>query len=236
MKHLDRYYNNCNKEQLLFLRNSYTINSYWYNYFDNILKNKMDIKKQLKENPVLCIDTETGGFNPKEDALCSIAVLLPNGDSTKEWYIYPYNKNYNEEAMKINGLCLEFLRDNGVTIEQFKIEFIEYIKENFDVSTYKKIQLLGHNVSFDIGFLKEALKEQYNLFLHYHFKDSMILANMLKDIKIIPINQSISLKSLYIYLCGEDELSNNAHNSLSDAVMSLEIYSKMLDLTKIKNG
>lgn len=195
-----------------------------------IKKNKMKINEQLKENPVLCIDTETGGFNPKEDALCSVAVVLPNGDNAKEWFIYPYNKNYNESAMKINNLCIESLRDKGITIKEFKIELIEYIKENFDSSTFGKIQLLGHNVSFDIGFLKEVFEKDFKLWFHYHFKDSMILANMLKDIKYIPIKQSISLKELYIYLKGKDELSKNAHSSLADVVMSLEVYSELLNL------
>ena len=190
----------------------------------------MELEKQLRENPVLVIDTETGGFNPKEDALCSVAVILPNGDNAKEWFIYPYNKNYNEEAMKVNNLSKKLLKEKGITINQFKLEFLEYIEDNFHVSTYGKIQLLGHNVSFDIGFLKEVFKKDFKFWFHYHFKDSMILANMLKDIKYIPIKQSISLKELYIYLKGKDELSKNAHTSLADALMSLEIYSELLNL------
>ena len=169
----------------------------------------MKINEQLKENPVLCIDTETGGFNPKEDALCSVAVVLPNGDNAKEWFIYPYDKNYNKKAMEINNLNNKLLKDKGITINQFKLEFLKYIKENFHVSTYGKIQLLGHNVSFDIGFLKEVFGKDFKFWFHYHFKDSMILANMLKDIKYIPLKQSISLKELYIYLKGKDELSKN---------------------------
>jgi len=190
----------------------------------------MKINEQLKENPVLCIDTETGGFNPKEDALCSVAVVLPNGDNAKEWFIYPYDKNYNKKAIEVNGLSNNLLKDKGITINKFKIEFAEYLVENFHPSTFGKIQLLGHNVSFDIGFLKEALGKDFKYHFHYHFKDSMILANMLKDIKYIPIKQSISLKELYIYLKGEDELSKNAHSSLADVVMSLEVYSELLNL------
>ena len=190
----------------------------------------MEINKQLKENPILCIDTETGGFNPKKDALCSVAVVLPNGDKPKEWFIYPYDKNYNENAMQVNNLSERILKEKGILLSQFKVEFLEYIKENFHCSTYGKIQLLGHNVSFDIGFLKEVFKKDFGFWFHYHFKDSMILANMLKDIKYIPIKQSISLKELYIYLKGKDELSNNAHSSLADVIMSLEVYSELLNL------
>jgi len=45
MNHLDRYYKNRNKEQLLFLKNSYIKNSYWYNYFDNLIKMKFEIRE-----------------------------------------------------------------------------------------------------------------------------------------------------------------------------------------------
>jgi len=193
---------------------------------------KQNIKQQLMENPVLVIDTETGGFDPKKDALCSVGVVLPNGDKPKEWFIYPYDKNYTPRAMEVNNLSKELLEEKGIHINQFKLEFLEYIKENFHVSTYGKIQLLGHNVSFDIGFLREIFKEDFKFWFHYHFKDSMILANMLKDLKLIPIKQSISLGKLYTYFRGEDELSKNAHSSLADAVMSLEIYSELLNLIK----
>lgn len=202
--------------------------------FDINLEMEKKLKQQLKENPVLAIDTETGGFNPKTDALCSVAIMLPDGSESKEWFIKPYNKNYNVQAMKVNGLTKDFLEFNGVTLDIFKKEFYEYVNKNFDMSVFGYIQLLGHNVSFDIGFMKEVLGTQFKNIFHYHFKDSMILANMLKDKKLIPIKQSISLKPLYEFLIGEDELSKNAHTSLADTVMSLEIYNKLLSLISFR--
>lgn len=190
----------------------------------------MNFKQQLRENPVLVIDTETGGFNPITDALCSVAVMLPNGENPREWVISPYDKIYNVSAMNKNNLSEKYLIDKGITIPQFKLEFLEYIKQNFYHSNFGEIQLLGHNVAFDIGFLKEVFKNDYKTIFHYHFKDSMILANMLKDIKIIPIKQSISLKSLYEYLICIDELSKNAHTALADATMCLMIYNELLNL------
>lgn len=201
--------------------------------------------KQLKENPVLVIDTETGGFNPEEDALCSVSVMLVDGSHEMTWFIRPYEKNYNEQALRVNGLNKTFLEDQGVYLEDFALYLIEYCNKHFGKDNYGLIQFLGHNVAFDIGFIKEAFNNdldiiknnkefKYKDLFHYHFKDSMILANCLKDINVIPISQSISLKSLYEYLFKEDEVSKQAHSSLADALMSLQCYSKMLDIIKNK--
>jgi DNA polymerase III epsilon subunit-like protein len=192
----------------------------------------MNIKQQLLENPTLVLDTETGGLDPTSSALCSVSVMLPNGKNDKTWFIKPYDKDYSHKALEVNGLTLEYLEVNGVTLDQFKAEFIAYLKDNFHNSTFGSIQLLGHNIAFDIGFLKETFGEEYKKYFHYHFKDSMILANMLKDTQIIPIKQKINLKDLYIYFFGEDEVSKNAHSSLADCLMCLEIYGKMLKLIR----
>jgi len=203
----------------------------------------MVTKKQLKENPVLCIDTETGGFNPDKDALCSVSVMLVDGSNSKTWFIKPYGKNYNEKSLKINGLDKTLLKDQGVDLEDFALDLIKYCNKHFGRENYGLIQFLGHNVSFDISFIKQVFNNdldiiknnnefKYKDLFHYHFKDSMILANMIKDLGLIPINQSISLKSLYEYLIGKDELSENAHNSLADVTMSLVIYANILEKLK----
>jgi len=199
--------------------------------------------KQLKENPVLCIDTETGGFNPEKDALCSVSIMLVDGSNSKTWFIRPYEKNYDEKALRVNGLNKTFLKDQGVYLEEFALDLIKYCNKHFGKDNYGLIQLLGHNVSFDIGFIKEMFNNdlditqnnkefKYKDLFHYHFKDSMILANMIKDLGLIPIKQSISLKPLYEHLIGQDELSNNAHSSLADVTMSLEVYANILKKLK----
>lgn len=187
----------------------------------------MNIEQQLKENPTLFIDLETGGLNPQTDAICSCSVILPNGDKDRTWFIKPYDKKYEPKAMEVNGLSLEILEETGVDILTFKRELSDYLVDNFK-ENIGKIQLAGHNVSFDISFLRECFGFSFKNLFHYHFKDSMILANMCKDIGLIPINQSISLLNIYIYLFGEDELSKNAHNSLADVCMSLEVYGELI--------
>jgi len=207
----------------------------------------MDKYKQSLKNPTLFLDLETGGFNAEDDAICSCSVMLSNGTRAKTWFIKPYNKNYNSKAMEVNGLTKQFLIDNGVNLETFCLDLIDYLENNFSSLNLGLIQLAGHNISFDIGFLHQLFNNEndyafridsltnstvpykFKDLFHYHFKDSMILANMLKDKGLIPLNQSISLKELYIYLFGDDELSKNAHTSLADVKMSIKCYNEMLN-------
>lgn len=187
---------------------------------------------------ILVLDIETGGLDYKKDSICSISVMLYDESNQKTWYIKPYNKNYNKKALEINHLDLNYLETCGCTLSLFFIELEEYCIKHFGVENLGKIQLLGHNVSFDIQFLKEALENDLNGFMsykdlfHYHYKDSMVLCNCLKETQLIPIKQSISLKNIYVYLFKEDKYSNNAHNSLEDCIMTLRVYKKLISIIK----
>lgn len=202
------------------------------------------------KNPTLILDCETGGLDPLFDSLCSVSVMLVDGSNPKTWYIQPYDKQYQLEAMHINGLTYKKLLEEGVSIDIFAFELLEYCETHFGKENLSKIQLLGHNIPFDISFLKEAIYNLFymeeddtelisNFFLNYddifdnrNYKDTKVLANFFKDINLIPYKQSTSLKDLYIYFFEEDEISKNAHNSESDIIMTSKIYKKMLKLSE----
>lgn len=201
------------------------------------------MKIDNKKNPTLILDLETGGLDENIHAICSCSVNTLDGLNPKNWYIAPYGKYYSEEALEINNISLDELDTSGTAVEYFILELIEYCNIQFGKDNFGKIQLLGQNISFDIKFLKELMNIdspitrnnqvfQFKDLFHYHFKDSMILANSLKDVGLIPQDQSISLQKLYIYLFGEDENSKNAHNSENDVEMTRKVYLKLLNMIK----
>lgn len=184
---------------------------------------------------LLDLDCETGGFNPKTDALCSVSISLEDGRKEKTWFIKPYNKNYNQEALIVNGLTIDFLNEKGVTLQTFITQFISYLESNFKHS--KDIHLLGHNINFDIGFIKEAFNDcglKYKDYFHYHYYDTMQTALMLKRFGLIPDYVKVNLIGLYIYFFGRDELVENAHNSLNDLRMTRKIDFKMGEIVTTK--
>ena len=182
-------------------------------------------------NNTLVIDLETGGLNPKTDAVCSVSAKK-YGEGFKTWYIKPYNKKYNEKAMQINGLTEEDLKEQGVTTLEFISQFIGFLYNNFDYDeTTKKfkqnIKLLGHNVKFDMGFLRKLLP-LYDFYFSYHHKDTMIVAEFLRDAGLFK-SSSLSLVEVYKHLFGEDKLTFCAHSSVADVMMCEKIYKYFIE-------
>lgn len=99
----------------------------------------------------LFIDFETGGLDPNTSGVCSLCIR-ENGISNY-WEFQPIsNKTYTKEALDINGFNLESMKEKGESIEKIINEIEQIIWERIGM-----IKLIGHNVSFDYGFLKMLL-------------------------------------------------------------------------------
>lgn len=112
---------------------------------------------------LIAFDVETGGFSSEKNPLCDIALVAfdPFTDSildTYQGFIKPYmpSQAYTGGAMKVNGLSLPFLEQNGKDIAVVMKEVSDFIRNN-EVKVPRrtiKPQLVGHNVEFDLGFLE----------------------------------------------------------------------------------
>ena len=183
------------------------------------------------ENTII-IDLETGGTNPKTDAICSITAKVYGKDIVKTWYVKPYNKRYSKEALEVNGLTLDFLEKNGVDLSLVLTALRMFIRENFGNTNPKP---LGHNVRFDLNFLNETCDmlncgfSHVKHLLHYHYKDSMIIAEFLRDANILNL-ESLKLTAIYEELFSTDELLEKAHTSEADVLMCEKVYDKFRGL------
>jgi len=98
----------------------------------------------LSQNP-LALDVETGGTNPAKHALFSIGAC--SGD--REFYveIRPVTwLDIEQEALNVNGLNPEALREKGVEEPESMQRLVEFLKQTGDVT------VLGQTPSFDLGF------------------------------------------------------------------------------------
>lgn len=102
---------------------------------------------------LLFFDTETTGIKP--GSICQLSYILTDTSTKPQTTI---GKNFfftvdemNEEAQKIHGFSLEKLYElsNGMYFEDFFEDFLnDFITADF---------IIGHNVQFDIKFLKHEL-------------------------------------------------------------------------------
>lgn len=185
----------------------------------------------------LFIDTETGGLNPNQHSLLTIGLSVVDGDRVIDnLEIGIKRKSYcvTAEALKVNKINLT---DLDVPIEKAFPMIVNFIISNFQ---NQKVTLAGHNVNFDISFLKvfweECLKEHphlynytFNKIFDYHTIDTMHIANFLKDCNILKV-KNVKLETL----CNELNITNqDAHTALSDAIATALVYDKMVKMIKI---
>lgn len=121
-----------------------------------------------KVNSYIVFDFETGGLDGTKNACTEIGLVCLDGETLEEVgryesYIQPYIAEYDQAALDFTGITMEKLHLSGKPITQVGKEVFEWIKEmrvkTGTTSFTKKCILVGHNVLFDICFLKQLSKE-----------------------------------------------------------------------------
>jgi DNA polymerase III epsilon subunit-like protein len=118
------------------------------------------IRNMLKNKKYLVIDTETGGLNPEKNSILSVAGVLWEPGKTVEpifdFYVKEHFINVEEAALKVNKIDMNKVhRADEPYIVVKKIQ--NSLNERLG-SDRKAIQLVGHNVAFDIAFMKRLYK------------------------------------------------------------------------------
>ncbi|WP_133859421.1 MULTISPECIES: ribonuclease T [Pseudomonas] len=112
------------------------------------------------------VDVETGGFNAATDALLEIAattvamdedgVLYP--DHTYFFRVEPFaGANIEAAALEFTGIKLDHPLRMAVGEEQALSEIFKGVRKSLKANGCKRAILVGHNSSFDLGFLNAAV-------------------------------------------------------------------------------
>ena len=102
--------------------------------------------------PILVLDTETGGLNPKEHSLLTVAGIAWTPDRQPaplfSFYVREHHVNVTEEAMRINRVDLRKVEEEGLSPKE-AVEAIRYALDHHYGPSREKVMLCGHNVDFD---------------------------------------------------------------------------------------
>ena len=112
------------------------------------------------------VDVETGGFNCATDALLEIAAttiamdesgfLYP--DHTHFFRIEPFaGANIEQAALEFTGIKLDHPLRMAVSEEHALGEIFKGLRKSIKSAGCKRAILVGHNSSFDLGFLNAAV-------------------------------------------------------------------------------
>ena len=112
------------------------------------------------------VDVETGGFNAATDALLEIAAVTVGMDEegllfpehTYFFRIEPFaGANIEQAALDFTGIKLDHPLRMAVSEEQALGEIFRGIRKSLKANGCKRAILVGHNSSFDLGFLNAAV-------------------------------------------------------------------------------
>jgi DNA polymerase III epsilon subunit-like protein len=197
----------------------------------------------------LAFDTETSGLDPTKHNLLTVCFIVLN-DNLVEIDRLNLNIKYNEynitiKAMEINKIDLikHHNCSSSVDLKTARSLLLDFLKKNkrsqFNSSLsygYNLFTPIGHNVSFDINFIKGCglLSEyEYHSYISFNCVDTICIAQFLKLTGEIPRKQSISLSNLCSYYNIKTEGdSESYHTAEYDIVMTLHLLRKFKKLNE----
>lgn len=112
------------------------------------------------------VDVETGGFNCKTDALLEIAAVLidPQEDGTLlrgetfRYHVKPFaGANMEPASMAVNGIDPDHPLRPAIDERDALQRIFREVRRAVRESGCTRAILVGHNASFDLGFLNEAV-------------------------------------------------------------------------------
>lgn len=168
------------------------------------------------------LDTETTGLDDATDEIISIAIhILDEGfnkHSTKVVYAFP-DCEVHPKAAAVNGYTREKWEANGAVSQ-----IVLYTEVYEFVSIHRGLIPLGHNVKFDIGFLKALFKKNkgaYGRHFSYHSIDTLGVA-IFADLALFGKKSSAYKLT---DLCERFGIKlDNAHDALADIDATVELF------------
>ena len=124
---------------------------------------------------------------------------------------------WSQAAQNIHGLTREHLKENGITQEQVILELTPLIQKYFGL---EPIYCAGHNVQFDVAFLKQLYETfDIDLTISHRLLDTSSCGQVLFDVP--------NSTELYALL---GLPPRELHNALEDAIFTVESLKIMRQL------
>jgi len=194
------------------------------------------LKERFRKFLPVVVDLETGGFDPKNNAILEIAIqLIDENDSmlilgeSHRFHINPF------DGLIIDNDALEFLKLDlnhplrQAVNEKFALKEIFQIinkqKSKFDCS---RAILVGHNAFFDHSFLLEACKRN-------NIKKSPFHSFSLID--TVSLGVLATKQTVLARICKELDVSYNneeAHSAAYDAMVTAQVFCKIINNFDLK--
>ncbi len=168
-------------------------------------------KRNSVYDEFVVIDTETTGLNPQSDRLLEIAAIKYKNNVPIDTFHTLVNPiiNIPSRITQINGITNKMVQS---------APYIENIIEKVD-AFIDNLPIVGHNVSFDIGFLNSAMKKYYGN--NFAYLPNPVVDTVKLSRKMYPELDNHKLGTIIDYLGIK---VNSRHNALEDVKATAVIY------------
>ncbi len=178
----------------------------------------------------IVLDTETGGLDPLTQSLLSVGLVDWTGERALEFLVKEPEIVTVPESMKVNHIDLEKLKAEGLTPVQ-ACERLEQYVEDCSRAAGEQVMLVGHNVAFDIAFLRRIHKiANYpfsQVFSHRTVDTHTLLWALVQRGKLPPEVMSSDAAFAHFGLMPPEALR---HTALGDAWATRDLLLKLLEM------
>ncbi len=185
------------------------------------------------------VDVETGGLDPKKDALLEVAAVFLDIDKDGmmkpahhvSTHIEPApNLGINPESMKINGIKLDNPFRMAISEKEALQKVFTAVREEVRKQGCTRAILIGHNAHFDLAFLNAAIERcdiKKSPFHPFSVLDTASLS-------ALAFGQTVLAKSAIA--AGMKWDAEGAHSALYDTQQTAELFCKIMNMWQTHIG
>lgn len=185
---------------------------------------------------ILVIDTETGGTDPRRHSLLSIAGVVWNageiGPSIALEVVEPIVVT-DPEALAINRIDLQHHQATGMPSALAAARLEAFVRKAFadELRKGERVVLAGHNVGFDVGFLKrlwEMSALDYDALFSHRVLDLASVVRFLHLADLVDTPNASSSEAFAFF--GVEPEEARRHTALGDAAATAALLNALLSL------
>jgi ribonuclease T len=185
------------------------------------------------------VDVETGGFNPKTDALLEIAACILRMDDfgrlvvseTVSVHVEPFDgANIDPKSLEITGIRLDSLLRGAVPEKEALSRIAQPIRKEIRASGCQRAILVGHNAFFDLSFVNAAIARtdfKRSPFHPFSSFDTATLAGL-------AFGQTVLSRA--VQSAGLEWNESEAHSAVYDTEKTAALFCSIVNRWKILTG
>lgn len=178
------------------------------------------------------VDVETGGFNAKTDALLEIAAVLLEFDDhgklrrgeTIRYHVKPFEgANLEPASLAVNGIDPDHPLRPAIDERDALQRIFREVRLAIREANCNRAILVGHNASFDLGFLNEAIERSQIKRNPFHPFSSFDTATLCG----VAFGQTVLSRA--VEAAGLEFDESSAHSAAYDAEITADIFCKVVN-------